>query len=111
MLCTILAQLYSKLIELLRLSRISADEKDREILILRRQLDVMKRKNKQAIRPSKEEKWSLAVLAAAALKRRSRLTTRQLGRVIRIFKPETVFGWHRELVRRKWAQAPVNRGG
>ncbi len=61
----ILAQLYSTLIELLRLSRISADEKDLEILILRQQLDVMKRKNNQVVRPSKEEKWSLAVLAAA----------------------------------------------
>jgi len=31
--------------------------------------------------------------------------------VIRIFKPETVIAWHRELVRRKWAQKPVNQGG
>ena len=56
MLWIILAQLYSTLIELLRLSRISADEKDLEILILRKQLDVMKRKNNQVVRPNKEEK-------------------------------------------------------
>jgi putative transposase len=62
------------------------------------------------VRPSKEEKWSLAVLAAA-LKKRGRLTTNQLGSVIRIFKPETVIGWHRELVRRKWKQKPVDAGG
>jgi len=97
MILYILAQLYSTLIELLRLSRISADEKDLEILILRQQLDVMERKNNQVVRPSKVEKWSLAVLAAA-LKKRGCLTTSQLGRVIRIFKPETVIGWHRELV-------------
>ncbi|MEA3335048.1 MAG: integrase core domain-containing protein [Chloroflexota bacterium] len=30
---------------------------------------------------------------------------------IRIFKPETVIGWHRELVRRKWKQKPVDAGG
>ncbi len=110
MLWYILAQLYSTLIELLRLSRISADEKDLEILILRQQLDVMERKNNQVVRPSKEEKWSLAVLSAA-LKKRGSLTTSQLGSVIRIFRPETVIGWHRELVRRKWKQKPVDAGG
>ncbi len=110
MLWTILAQLYTTLLELLRLSRLSTDEKDLEILVLRQQLDVMKRKHNQVIRPSKEEKWSLAVLTAA-FKKRSRLTTDQLGRVIRIFKPETVIGWHRELVRREWKQKPVDGGG
>jgi len=33
------------------------------------------------------------------------------GSVIRIFRPETVIGWHRELERRKWTQVPVDRGG
>ena len=94
MLWYILAQLYSTLIELLRLSRLSSDEKKLEILILRQQLDVMTRKSIQVVRPSKEEKGSLTVLAAA-LKKRGRLTTSRLGRVIRIFKPETVIGWHR----------------
>ena len=110
MLWYIFTQLYWTLIELLRLTRISADEKDLESLILRQQLDVMKRKNNQVVRPSKEEKWSLAVLAAA-LKKRGRLTTSQLGRMIRIFRPETVIGWHRELARRKWKQKPVDAGG
>ena len=70
----------------------------------------MERKNHQVIKPSRGEKWSLAVLAVA-LKERSCLTTSQLASVIRIFKPETVIGWHREIARRKWAQTPVNRGG
>ncbi len=43
MLGTILAQLYSTQIELLRLSRLLTDDKDLEILILRQQLDVMTR--------------------------------------------------------------------
>ena len=110
MIWMILTQLYSTLLELLRLTRLSTDEKDIEILLLRQQLDVMVRKNNQVVRPSREEKWSLAVLAAA-LKKRGRLTTGQLGRVIRIFKPETVIGWHRELVRRKWKQKVVDAGG
>ena len=92
---TILAQLYSTLLELLILSRLSTDEKDLEILILREQLDLMVRKNNQVVRPSREEKWSLAA-SAAALKKRGRLSTSQLGRMIRIFKPEIVIGWHRE---------------
>ena len=110
MLWTILAKLYSTLIELVRLSSLSADEKDLEILILRQQLDVMVRENNQVVRPNKEEKWSLAVLAVV-LKKRGRSTTGQLGSVIRIFKPETVIGRHRELVRRKWKQKPVDAGG
>ena len=66
----ILAQLYSTLIELLRLSRLSTDEKDLEILVLRHQLDVMVRKSNQVVRPSKEEKWSLAVVGGGVEKAR-----------------------------------------
>ena len=105
-----LAQLFSTFLELMRVVRLSTDEKDLEILILRQQLDVMVRKNAQVIRPSRSERWSLAVLAAA-LKRRGRLTTSQLRNAIRIVKPETVINWHRQLVRRKWTQTPVHRGG
>jgi hypothetical protein len=36
-----------------------------EIPILRQQLDVLVRKNTHVIRPSRREKWSLAVLAVA----------------------------------------------
>jgi len=110
MLWAILVQLYMTLIELLRLTHLSTDEKYFEILILRQQLDVMAPKNNQVIRPSKAEKWLLAVLAAA-LKKRGQLTTGQLNRVLRIFKPETVIGWHRALVRRKWTQKPVDVDG
>ena len=52
----------------------------------------------------------MAVLVAA-LKKRGRLTTDQLAGIIRIFKPETVIGWHRALVRRKWTQTHVTQGG
>ena len=31
--------------------------------------------------------------------------------IIRIFQPETVLGWHRELVHRKWTSKRKNRGG
>ena len=97
MLWYLLAQLYSTLLELIRLARISTDEEDLETLILRQQLDVLVRKNAQVISPGRLERWSLAVLAAA-LKERGRLTARQLGNVIRIVKPETVINWHRRHV-------------
>ena len=106
----ILEQFYSTLIELLRVSRLSTDDKDLEILVLRQQLVVMVRKNDKVIKPSHDEKWSLAVLTAA-LKTRRRMATSQLGSVMRIFKPETVICWHRELVRREWKQKPVDGGG
>ncbi len=51
----ILAQLYSTLIELLRLSRISADEKDFKILTLRQQLDILTRKQNHAVRPIRDK--------------------------------------------------------
>ena len=61
----ILEQLYSTLIELLCVSRLSTDDKDLEILVLRQQLVVMVRKNDKVIKPSHDEKCSLAVLTAA----------------------------------------------
>ncbi len=110
MIWSILAQLFAALINLLRISRLPTDEKDIEILILRQQLDILARRQDHAIKPSRLEKWTLAVLSET-LKRRGCLTTDQLGDIIRIFKPETVIGWHRTLVRRKWTQTTVDRGG
>ena len=50
-------------------------------------------------------------MLAAALNNRGRMTTRQLGSVVRLLKPEIVIGWHRERMRRKWGQTPVAPGG
>ena len=38
-------------------------------------------------------------------------TTNQLRDIIRIFQPETVLRWHRELVRRKWTSPCQSKGG
>jgi putative transposase len=68
------------------------------------------RKQNKPIRLNRAEKATLAFLTAQ-LKKNTKRTIRQLGDVIRIARPETVIRWHRELVRRKWSQAPQNRVG
>lgn len=45
------------------------------------------------------------------LKQHTHRSTQQLGEIIRIFKPETVLRWHRQLVRRKWTYARKHKGG
>ena len=70
----------------------------------------MARKQKQPIRPNRAEKATLAILTGQ-LKKNTKRTIRQLGDVIRIVRPETVIRWHRELVRRKWAQPPQKKVG
>ena len=102
MLWSIIGNIFSVLLSLVRVSRLSENDKDLEIIILRHQLDVMARNQKQPIRPNRAEKATLAILTGQ-LKKNTKRTIRQLGDVTRIVKPETVIRWHRELVRRKWA--------
>ena len=110
MLWSFIGNIFSVLLSLVRVSRLSDDDKDLEIIILRHQLDVMARKHKQPIRPNRAEKATLALLTAQ-LKQNTQRTIRQLGDVIRIVRPETVIRWHRELVRRRWAQPPQKKAG
>src|SRR4030066_66194 len=52
----------------------------------------------------------LAILTAK-LKAVTRWSTGQLRSILRIVQPETVLGWHRDLVRRKWSYTHRNKGG
>ncbi len=110
MLWFFIGHIFSVLLSLIRVSRLSENDKDLEIIILRHQLDVMVRKQKKPIRPNRAEKATLAFLTAQ-LKKNTQRTIRQLGDVIRIVRPETVIRWHRELVRRKWAQPSTKTVG
>jgi len=107
---SIVALVFSILLDLLNLRHLSDYEKDLEILILRHQLDILERKQTHPIRTSKAEKLTLAVLTDK-LKTMSNRSASQLRNVLRIFQPETVLKWHRELVRRKWTQEHTNKGG
>ena len=76
------------------------DVKDVELLVLRHELEVLRR---QVARPQLRAA-DRALLAAAAchLPRRSRGA--------RLVTPRTLLRWHRALVRRKWRQPPARRG-
>lgn len=95
-------QVVSTLIELIRLGRRSESDKDFEILLLRRQLAIYERRQERAPQLSRGEKLTLIVLGTK-LKEQTGRTIKAMSEVIRIVKPATLFGWHRALVRRKWA--------
>lgn len=102
--------IFSTILSIINITRLSNQEKDLEILILRQQLSILQRKHNSRINPKPVEKLTLAVLTAR-LKRITHRSSNQLRDVIRIFQPETVLRWHRELVRRKWTYSHKNKGG
>jgi putative transposase len=106
----ILAQVFSILVTIVRIGRLSKQEKDLEILTLRQQLAILQRKQDKPIKPNRAEKMTLAVLTAK-LKELTQRPVDQLRGILRIFQPETVLGWHRELVRWKWSYSRRNKGG
>jgi putative transposase len=110
MLWFMVLQMVSTLVELIQLRGTSVSDKELEILLLRRQLAIFERRQRQPMRLTRGEKLTRVVLAVR-LKATTGRTVKQLGGVIRIVKPKTVFGWHRELVRRKWTYRQWNRGG
>ena len=97
----IVAQIFSFVLDVVVLRGQSHREKDLEILLLRQQLRIVERKQVQRRGLSRWEKLSLAVLLAG-FKTVSRGSAERLREVMRLFQPETVLKWHRELVRRKW---------
>lgn len=105
-----IAHIISTLLEWIRIGRLPDQEKDLEILILRHQLDILERKHKKPIRLTRVEKLTLAVLTHR-LKRVTNRTTNQLRGIIRIFQPETVLRWHRELIRKKWTRKLKHKRG
>ena len=61
---SVVAIVFSALLDLFNLRALSSNEKDLEILILRHQLDIIERKQTHPIRPSKAEKLTLSVLTS-----------------------------------------------
>jgi putative transposase len=81
-------------------NRRGLDTKDIELLVLRHELEVLRRQvARPRLRPADR-----ALLAAAA----SYLPRRSRGQ--RLVSPRTLLRWHRALVRRKWRQPSAWRG-
>jgi putative transposase len=110
MLWFLFARCFSALLQLLLLSRQTDRSKDLQILLLRRQLDIAQRKLDKPIRPSRTEKFLLALLTVK-FKQMTRLPINKLQDVILIIQPTTVLKWHRDLVRKKWTYRQRSRGG
>ena len=106
----ILSQIFSVLVTIVSIGRLSEQDRDLEIIILRQQLAILQRKQDKPIKPNRVEKMTLAVLTTK-LKAVTQRPTSRLRDILRIFQPETVLGWHRQLVRRKWTYAHKNKGG
>ncbi|MCB0071184.1 MAG: hypothetical protein KDE20_06980 [Caldilineaceae bacterium] len=79
-------------------------------MLLRQQLRIAERKLHKPIHASRVERLTLAVVTTK-LKSSSIRTVEQLRQIIRIFQPDTVHGWHRQLVKRKWTYNPSGRSG
>lgn len=110
MLYFIIAQLFSLLLDFF-LNRSRTDRrKDLEIMLLRRQLGILQRRHPATPHISRWEKLRLAVLAAKFVSL-GRPSKTKLDAVLRLFKPDTVLKWHRELARRKWTFSKQQTGG
>jgi hypothetical protein len=96
----LVAQTFSTLISLIQIGRKTESDKDLEIMVLRYQLDIVERKMKKPVRVNEAERMTLAVLAGR-LKNQTNRPANQFRQLIRSVQPETVFCWHRDLVRRK----------
>ncbi len=94
-------QFFSMLLEGFWLGRKSEQEKDLEILLLRRQLEIVNRGRGKSSRLLRADKFTLTVLAAR-LKSVTGWPVKRFSGMFRLVQPEAVFKWHRELVKRKW---------
>ena len=106
----ILSNIFKIFLTLFRLGFRSDREKDLEILVLRQQLNILHRKHDRIVKPDRVDRMILSVLADR-LKLISGRSTSKRSDIIRIFQPETVLRWHRELVRLKWTYERKNKGG
>ncbi len=98
------------LMDVLAVSRLSAEEKELGILLLRQQLRIVERRQERGPQIPRWQKVPLAMLAAR-LKERARNKRAALEVSVRLFKPATVIGWHQAIVRRKWTYQQRSKPG
>jgi transposase InsO family protein len=95
-----IAHLVALLIDLVAARRQSDCAKDLEIVVLRHQLRVLQRRQRQP-RLARWERLTLALLAAK-LRDLTVHAGQRWTRSVLLVTPETLLRWHRDLVRRKW---------
>jgi hypothetical protein len=96
----LVTQIFSTLISLIQIGRLSESDKALEIMVLRYQLGITERKLQKPVLANRAERMTLTILAAK-LKQQTKRPASQFRQLIRLVQPETVFRWHRDLVRRK----------
>jgi hypothetical protein len=82
-------------------STIHEDEKDLEIMLLRQQLRMAERKQPRGPHLPRWQKVPLVALVMQ-LKGKTAQDREKLEESVLLFKPDTVLGWHRAIVRWKW---------
>jgi putative transposase len=98
------------LMDVLAISQLSEDEKELELLLLRQQLRIVERKQERGPQIPRWQKVPLAMLAVR-LKERAGNERAALEASVRLFRPATVVGWHRAIVRRKWTYQQGRKPG
>jgi hypothetical protein len=102
--------IWESVLDVAAVCRLTEGERDLEILLLRQQLRIVERKQERGPQIPRWQKVPLAVVAVR-LKQKARHSRQALEDSIRLFKPATVIGWHREAVRRKWTYQQKGRPG
>jgi putative transposase len=94
--------LWSFLLDVVVISRLTDEEKDLEILLLRQQA-----------RGPTIPRWQKLPLVALAMRMKTRVAhwRDRLAASRLLFKPDTLLKWHRDLVHRKWTFKPPDSGG
>ena len=98
------------MLDLVAVMRMTDDEKDLEIMLLRQQLRIVERTQ---VRGPQIPRWQKVPLAALAVRVKNKATHARevLDESVRLFKPETLIGWHRAIVRRKWTYKQGRKPG
>ena len=105
-----MAFLWSFLLDLVLVRHMAASDKDLEIVLLRQQLAIVERRQKRGPQIARWQKVPMAVLAVR-WQDKAQVSRARMAASLRLFKPDTVIGWHRAAVRRKWTYKQSHKPG